>query len=132
MTELKKVGFWSDLAKYGWARHAGEMPDGLPDPWHLVNQEWMKDQRTDIIGYLDAGKTAETWRGVSYCRFDCGETNMGCRDLTDGVYLWPEGLSHYVKKHDVALPFNFALHILRQLKQGWAPPRQAPRQIRKP
>lgn len=128
MTELKKVGFWSDLAKYGWAHTAGDMPDGLPDPWFLVNRDWMQDQREAIIKYLEGGTTANICKGTSYCRFDCGETNMGHRDFTDGVYLWPEGLSHYVKKHQVALPFDFALHILRQI-QG--PPLEAPKQIHK-
>jgi hypothetical protein len=25
---------------------------------------------------------------------------MGCCSLTDGVYVWPEGLHHYVTCHD--------------------------------
>lgn len=125
--DLKKVGFWTDSARYGWP-YGGPTGDGLPDPRLLANQEWMKDQREAIIQYLEAGKTQNTCKGVSYCRFDCGETNMGHRDFTDGVYLWPEGLSHYVRKHHVALPFDFALHILRQIPTM---PKQTPRQITK-
>src|SRR5262245_49026581 len=125
---LKEVGFWSDLRKYNYAV-SHDTPDGLPDPRLLVHPEWMKDQREEIVKYLEAGQTAQSWLGFSYCRFECGESQMVTRDFTDGVYLWPEGLSHYVKKHHVALPFDFALHILRQI-QGT--PKQAPRQIQKP
>jgi hypothetical protein len=37
---------------------------------------------------------------------------MGSRDLTDGVWVWPEGLAHYVEEHDVMLPDAF-LHTMR-------------------
>jgi len=40
----------------------------------------------------------------------------GSRDLTDGDYLWPEGLSHYVLAHGVRLPTEFAAHIERRLE----------------
>jgi hypothetical protein len=32
---------------------------------------------------------------------------MGDSDLTDGTWLWPQGLVHYVKIHGVALPDEF-------------------------
>jgi hypothetical protein len=32
---------------------------------------------------------------------------MGNKDLTDGVWLWPEGLSHYVINHGIILPEEF-------------------------
>jgi hypothetical protein len=35
---------------------------------------------------------------------------MGCRDFTDGKWVWPEGLYHYVEMHDVRLPDVFVVH----------------------
>lgn len=47
--------------------------------------------------------------GCSKCRI-CGKDN-GSAEFTDLVYLWTEGLSHYVKDHDVKLPLEFLNHI---------------------
>lgn len=40
--------------------------------------------------------------GHSTCRI-CGVPN-GSAELTNGVYVWPEGLGHYVREHSVRLP----------------------------
>jgi hypothetical protein len=37
----------------------------------------------------------------------------GAGEWTDGVYLWPEGLSHYVREHAVRLPVVIVEHIRR-------------------
>lgn len=45
----------------------------------------------------------------------CQETlDMGRGELTDGVYMWPEGLAHYLEKHNVRLPQEFVEHVLKQ------------------
>jgi hypothetical protein len=36
---------------------------------------------------------------------------MGSRDLTDGIWIWPEGLVHYVETHHLALPAEFMERI---------------------
>ncbi|MFF7456750.1 hypothetical protein [Kitasatospora sp. NPDC008115] len=51
--------------------------------------------------------------GVSRCRL-CSRAN-GSRDFTDGRYLWPEGLAHYVLDHNVRLPDEFLEHIDQRL-----------------
>jgi hypothetical protein len=38
--------------------------------------------------------------------------HMGRAELTDGVYVWPEGLAHYLEKHNVRLPKEFVQHVL--------------------
>src|SRR5262249_34367885 len=45
-------------------------------------------------------------RGTSWCRFLCDGGN-GCCELSDGCWIWPEGLSHYVRDHHVRLPGEF-------------------------
>jgi hypothetical protein len=37
---------------------------------------------------------------------------MGSHDLTDGVFVWPEGYAHYIEKHDVKPPREFIEHVL--------------------
>ena len=32
---------------------------------------------------------------------------MGVYDLTDGVWVWPQGLHHYVSEHNIRLPEKF-------------------------
>jgi len=35
---------------------------------------------------------------------------MGSSDLTDGTWIWPEGLPIYVEKYNVELPEEFIAH----------------------
>lgn len=41
---------------------------------------------------------------------------MGCTTLTDGKYVWPEGLAHYVTAHAVRPPEEFVRHALENLQ----------------
>jgi hypothetical protein len=52
---------------------------------------------------------------------------MGHRDFTDGVWLWPEGLHHYVEQHDLILPNDFVIHCE---VGNWIVPADAPEGIR--
>ena len=53
--------------------------------------------------------------GLSDCRL-CGRVN-GSAEFTDGVYLWPEGLAHYVREHSVKLPNEVLAHIRRRYEE---------------
>ncbi|MCH7869688.1 MAG: hypothetical protein IH881_18490 [Myxococcales bacterium] len=35
---------------------------------------------------------------------------MGCAELSDGVWIWPEGLAHYVACRELVLPNEFVEH----------------------
>jgi hypothetical protein len=37
---------------------------------------------------------------------------MGSSDLSDGFWVWPEGLAHYIEDHHVVLPDDFIRHVL--------------------
>lgn len=100
-----QIGFWRDTQSVlDWS--------GLPDPRERVDPNWSLGEREAIAAYLDSGKTFESWMGMSYCRFDCGVFLTGNRDLTDGTYVWPEDLSHYIRVHSVRLPKEFLDHVL--------------------
>lgn len=110
---LQAVGYWYSEP---WLR----MPrnERFPDPRLLVQKGWHAADRMLILAYLRSGWTFARWRGLSYCRFECGvdDSNMGSRCLTDGIWVWPEGLSHYIDSHNVYLPAEF---IQTMHSRGW-------------
>lgn len=99
----KSIGFWrSDRQLY------------LPAPSDFVDRSIPAAERERLITYLSKGVKYFQYLGHSYCRFECGvpDWNMGAADITDGVYVWPEGLSHYIKEHGVWLPQEFVDHSI--------------------
>lgn len=63
-----------------------------------------------IADYLDSGSPVNSYRGSSVCRC-CGK-NIGNNERCDDKYVWPIGLSHYVREHYIVLPDEFIKHIL--------------------
>lgn len=100
--KLWVLGFWIDKRER----------NGLPDPRRFVDPEW-KEDREKIARYLRSGVVAAQYVGYSYCRFECGipEDQMGDAELSDGVWVWPQGLAHYIEKHQVTLPPEFIEHV---------------------
>lgn len=104
MTILPKIiGYW-----------AVERAPWQPDPRRLVDTSWDPAERAAVAVYLRQGREASYCMGYSWCRFRCGIANeqMGAAELTDGVWLWPEGLVHYVEVHQVGLPEAFVRDAL--------------------
>lgn len=101
MTELKRVGFWNNDSNY--------YPH-LPNVKDFVDLTWDENERLLVADYLTTvGKENEAYKGLSICRI-CSKFN-GSTDLTDGVYLWPEGFAHYVLEHGVKPPQDFLEHV---------------------
>lgn len=96
--KLVSIGYW-----------AGEKDDRWPDVRDLVDPDWDADDRADCIAYLRRGLVAHAYFGPSVCRI-CHQPN-GSVDLTDLVYIWPEGLAHYLLEHSVRLPDEFVDHV---------------------
>ena len=42
-------------------------------------------------------------------------------ELTDGTYVWPTGLLHYVDEHAIRLPGLFVLDVRRALRRDPSP-----------
>lgn len=101
---LKAVGYW-------------RTPDAqhLPRPWRLVRRRWNTDELQGISDYLRSGHPFLHYMGYSFCRFRCGISPglMGSCDLTDGEWVWPQGLVHYVEEHAVSLPEPFVRTMKR-------------------
>lgn len=95
----KAIGYWHS-----------EQELGLPDPGEFIDENWDKTERQTVIDYLKKGETIAEYRGFSWCRFGCWG-GFGTSDRTDGTYIYPEGLVHYVEAHHVRLPDDFIKHI---------------------
>jgi hypothetical protein len=105
MRALIGLGYWRSLHE-----------STLPDPAWFVDASWAADERQQVIAYLRQGRLFRSLMGFSWCRFRCNIPlgAMGANDLTDGIYCWPEGLTHYILKHNVRLPTELVNYILAQ------------------
>eukprot|EP00752_Nemacystus_decipiens_P001353 g1342.t1 len=120
---LIEVGFWADPR---------DDRDKRPNPAQLVDEDWGKTAAALAVAlYLRSGFLESFELGYSFCRLGCfagsgggsesrgpGNSNklMGCTTLTDGKYVWPEGLAHYVIEHSVRVPEEFIKHSLGNLR----------------
>lgn len=107
--KLTLIGYWLGPDSPGW-----------PDVRKSVDPDWDADERNAVIDHLRKGRLSCAFLGLSHCRF-CSDYN-GAVELTDGTYCWPEGLAHYLEKHQVSLPRRFIHHVLLG--------RKAPRQVK--
>ena len=104
-TSIHGVGYWLDL---------DDPKSKLPQPSWLPTHNLDNETKDIVLNYLRSGHTLMSCLGHSYCRFNCGiqDSGMGCRDFTDGTWFWPEGLHHYIEKHNLSLPNEFITHII--------------------
>lgn len=103
MIRVETLGFW--FSPYA--------PSSYPRPERLVGGG-DPDRRAAVLAHLRRGTVAARYAAPSFCRFACGVTDadLGATDLTDGRFVWPAGLAHYVEAHDVRLPDSFVDHTL--------------------
>ena len=119
------VGFWRRYERfddYG-KTHLGypndrenDIKDALPWPADLVDETQDPLILEAVAQYLDDCPFGEHCMGFSWCRI-CGK-ELGCSNRTDGEWVWPDQLSHYLRVHKVRLPDDFVEHIFRPLKKG--------------
>jgi hypothetical protein len=100
--DVRIVGYWKNEEKR--CRR-------YPKPQWLVQHGWHAEDLDRIIAYLRSGKEYLSYMGYSQCRFEdcqdaCARQN-GVSDITDGKWIWPQGLAHYIEKHSVILPEEF-------------------------
>ena len=100
---LKLIGFWSGDR---------ESHESWIDPSKLVAPGCYGDEKSRVVAYLRAGTRINFELGYSFCRIEGGppDSEMGTCDMTDGTWVWPEGLWVYVDLYDVKLPDEFLIH----------------------
>jgi hypothetical protein len=110
---LMRLGYWK-----------GKIADAYPCPQELEGT-LPAHVRERLIAYLDnpplvvgtAYPSLEYQWGHSWCRYGCDVPN-GSDELTDGIWVWPEGLSHYVKEHGLALlPEEFLESVVSETRR---------------
>ncbi|MFZ2642479.1 MAG: hypothetical protein WA117_15900 [Verrucomicrobiia bacterium] len=116
MIKLKLIGFWSGGPETIKDPNGGGYKIVLKseswiDPACLVDENCQSEVRPLLVSYLKKGRKYASYMGYSFCRFAGGPPNeeMGDSELTDGVWLWPEGLWIYVDKYKVRLPEEFVV-----------------------
>jgi hypothetical protein len=92
------IGYW----------HSDDAPR-WPRPVEFVDPTWNANERARVIDHLRRGSVARAYLGRSTCRI-CGDA-VGALELSDGMFIWPEGLLHYVEAHDVRLPQRFVDNV---------------------
>ena len=98
LADSKIVGFWNN--------RRDEYPEfPMPEP---NNSNYDKAKMIEYLSYPYSAVVIK-YRGVSHCRV-CNAI-IGSRTLSDGVYMYPEGLKHYVEEHEVELPSHFVNHV---------------------
>lgn len=100
---LLLLGYWNEKKDFPQLYH----------PKYLIDCEWEKPNRAKIVEYLRNGIRIHEELGYSHCRFkNClPNEEMGNAELTDGVWIWPEGLAHYVELHYIRLPDEFGKYV---------------------
>lgn len=98
---LRLIGHWKE-----------SLGDEYPLPQEL-EAEYAPDVRDRLARYLESGAVFGQCRGYSWCRCGCPGPN-GSAVLTDGAWVWPAGLAHYVRHHSVALPPDFVRDATRE------------------
>ena len=106
----RRARFGPPLVLLGYWSADDEERSSLPNAAERVDPAWDPVERRKVVEYLRAGSYAIGYMGWSDCRL-CARHN-GSQEFTDGVYLWPEGLAHYVEDHDVRLPASFVAHAI--------------------
>lgn len=107
MKFLKAVGYW---------RGGDQNSKTWPWPGELVMEGWEKERKARIVEYLRAGVRIHEDLGYAEPRFSEGVSpeELGNAELTDGEWIWPEGLWIYVDRFDVRLPEEFVESITRR------------------
>ena len=103
---LLAIGYWRSVDDYT-----------LPDPSRFVDASWDQEERKRTIEYLEKGEeiAVEVIGNVyDWCRFRSKEQALYSTPRTDGYYVWPQSLIHYLKDHDIRLPEQFVKHVRKE------------------
>lgn len=102
MHTLILVGYWRSKMESGW-----------PDPAWFIDEAWSRSEAAAVVEHVQRGEPVAVAAGVDWCRFRCSREHLGTAMLSDGTYVWPQSLVHYMLAHAVRPPDEFVLHAGR-------------------
>lgn len=90
---------------------SSEAPE-LPDPAAQIDATWDEEERRATLSYLQQAPVCLRFLGYSTCRL-CGRSGaeLGDADRTDGMWVWPSGLPHYLEHHALRPPEELLRHL---------------------
>ena len=121
--QLIEIGYWCVVEDPSSHLNSGEYA-GLPWPGDLQRDiDPDLPPHLQVIRHLKSGergtyvggkfRPGDSWRGFAGCRL-CG-AQLSTTDSTDGVYVWPTGLEHYVSEHRVYLGHEFCANVVSRV-----------------
>jgi hypothetical protein len=72
--------------------------------------EWELDTFADLPNYRYGELRGYEYLGFHKCLI-CGE-KAGCREYCDDIFIWPDGYSHYLAKHNIKIDEAFRSHLI--------------------
>jgi hypothetical protein len=118
-TELVRVGFFREM------RHAEPSDPALA----AARRDDADPDEAAIAAYLDAGHVMVASPGATKDVLDPAKRTGPPHYMTDGRYLWPGDVAHYVRTYHVALPADFIDHMR---SNGWRVPAVDLARVRRP
>ena len=103
LVTMKCIGYW-------WSQEQSE----LPHPRDFIDNGWDEKEKQKILKYISKCYYPPcASAGFSWCRMGCEPIpqDLGTQDLTDGTFIFPEGLAHYIAHHNVKPPEEFLSFI---------------------
>ena len=108
---LKEVGFWridSSDDSHGRDLHL----TSVDLSWSLSSEARVVRDYVAYHGMVESYEQAYSWCRFSGC--EAPRRELGCVTFTDGVFVWPEGYTHYLMRHNVKPPDDFISHVLQK------------------
>jgi hypothetical protein len=102
---------------FGLWKNSEADPTEIPLFEEIVDPDWNPPDLVDILAYLRECPVAITSSPLSGPCPLCGELlNNLTTQRSDGVWVWPDSLEHYVSRHQVRLPDRMVERI--RTRQG--------------
>lgn len=85
-----------------------------------ARREQPAPDQEQVARYLDSENTVAATGVLVDDVLDPGMTDVASLELvTDGVWIWPRDLAHYVRRYNVSLPDDFLSDVRTR---AWQPP----------
>jgi hypothetical protein len=100
---------------FGIFSSSEESIEGIPIIDIFINETWHPEDKLLIINYLKTSPNVVASSTMStlcmLCRERLGDPGSF---FSDGYWLWPERLVHYIKKHNLRIPDEMVKHIQKE------------------
>jgi hypothetical protein len=86
--------------------------EGIPDIDSFIDKTWHPEDKSLIINYLKISPNVVASSAMPTMCMLCGEM-LGDPGsfFSDGYWLWPERLVHYIEKHNLRIPDEMVKYI---------------------